>query len=419
MGGVRGWGAQVALVWLCFVLGFAANAVAQSTPSAAAPQVDVHIYSQPGCPYCQRAKAFLKRAQAERDWLKVIDHNIEADAKALREFETLVQIQRIERPGVPLIVIGASHFIGFGGPGTTGADLVAAAERCRFAPCRSLRAAVLAKMKSQTATLGARPKAAPGAQSPRSGFPDKIELPFIGAVATKNLSLPVLTIVIAAVDGFNPCAMWVLIFLIGLLLGIENRVKMWILGGAFLLTSALVYFVFLAAWLNIFLFIGALLWVRLLVGGFAFSAGLLYLHEFAQHSEAYCRITNTDRRRRIMDAARRAIEDHRFYYALGGIIVLAAAVNLIELLCSAGLPAVFANVLSMSEMPVWQYYAYLLLYIAVFLADDTLIFVTAMLTLHATGIAATYSRISHLIGGCAMIVVGILLVFRPEWLAFV
>ena len=145
--------------------------------------------------------------------------------------------------------------------------------------------------------------------------------------------------------------MWVLIFLIGLLVGMEDRARMWTLGAVFLITSALVYFLFLAAWLNIFLLLGALLWIRLLVGGFALAAGLYYLHEFALHSETYCRVTSVDQRRWIMDKARRIVAEGRFDSALGGIIVLAAAVNLIELLCSAGLPAVFANVLSMSDLP--------------------------------------------------------------------
>jgi hypothetical protein len=212
--------------------------------------------------------------------------------------------------------------------------------------------------------------------------------------------------------------MWVLVFLIGLLLGMENKARMWILGGTFLFTSALVYFLFLSAWLNIFLLLGALLWIRIAVGGFALVGGAYYLREFALNPDAVCKVTNSGERRTIMDALKRTVQEEHFWLALAGIVVLAAAVNLIELLCSAGLPAVFTNVLSLSDLPTWQYYAYLLLYISVFLADDAIIFITAMVTLQATGLTASYSRYSHLIGGTAMVIIGVLLIFRPDWLAF-
>lgn len=414
----RAVGAGVVLALLVLIIGLGANVAVHAAVPSADRGIEVHIYSQPGCPYCQRAKAFLRQEQVRRGWLIVIDHDIQTDADALREYQAFVQKLQIEKPGVPLIIVGSTFVIGFDLPSTTGADLIAAAERCRFAPCRDLRAEAVAQVQHQARGSTAGTKNDAHSRQNRQRLPERIKLPLFGSVTTQALSLPVLTVVLAAVDGFNPCAMWVLVFLIGLLLGMANRAKMWALGAAFLLTSGVVYFLFLSAWLNVFLFLGALLFIRLAVGGFAFVAGLFYLHEYALHSEAYCKVTNVDQRRHIMDALKRAVLEKRFAYALGGIIVLAAAVNLIELLCSAGLPAVFTNVLSMSNLPVWQYYMYLALYIVVFLADDILIFVTAMLTLHATGLTATYSRYSHLIGGCAMIMVGILLVFRPDWLSF-
>lgn len=101
------------------------------------------------------------------------------------------------------------------------------------------------------------------------------------------------------------------------------------------------------------------------------------------------------------------------------IMALAVAVNLIELLCSAGIPAAYTQVLALSGLSAAAYYGYLMLYISVFLLDDAIVFVAAMLTLQATGLAATYSRYSHLIGGVVLVGVGPLLIFRPEWLAFV
>jgi hypothetical protein len=211
--------------------------------------------------------------------------------------------------------------------------------------------------------------------------------------------------------------MWVLVFLIGLLLGLNDRFRMWSYGAAFLLTSGAVYFLFMAAWLNLFLFLGSLAWIRLVVGLFALGAGTYYLREFVRNPDAACRVTTAGERQRVMDRLRRAVSDRSFLMAILGIMALAVAVNLIELLCSAGIPAVYTQVLALSDLSPLAYYAHLALYIAVFMLDDTVIFVAAMLTLQATGLAMSYSRWSHLIGGMVLFVIGLLLVLKPEWLA--
>ena len=106
------------------------------------------------------------------------------------------------------------------------------------------------------------------------------------------------------------------------------------------------------------------------------------------------------------------------YLALVGIVVLAFAVNLVELICSAGLPAVYTQVLFLSNLARWQYYFYILFYIFIFMLDDLLIFFIAMTTLRLTGLTTKYSRWSHLIGGILMLIIGLLLIFKPEWLMF-
>jgi hypothetical protein len=251
----------------------------------------------------------------------------------------------------------------------------------------------------------------------RPELPATISIPGIGSIETRALSLPMLTIVLGAVDGFNPCAMWVLVFLIGLLVGMNDPVRMWSYGAAFLLTSGAVYFVFMAAWLNLFLFLGSLAWIRAAVGVFALGAGAYYLREFARNPNAACALTTPGERQRVMDRLKSAVSESSFIMAILGIMALAVAVNMIELLCSAGIPAVYAQVLALSDLTPLGYYAHLALYIAVFMLDDAVIFVAAMLTLQATGLAASYSRWSHLIGGGVLLGIGLMLIFRPEWLA--
>jgi hypothetical protein len=244
-----------------------------------------------------------------------------------------------------------------------------------------------------------------------------VHLPFIGQVDLKAFSLPVLTIILGTLDGFNPCAMWVLLFLISLLLNMPNRKRMWILGAVFIIASSAVYFLFLAAWLNVILFYGLVSWLRIAIAVVAIGSGLYHLREFYLNRSG-CKAADDKKRQKIFAKLRAITQSQLFWVALGGIILLAAAVNLIEMVCSAGLPAIYTSVLSMSHLPAWQYYAYLLLYIFFYMLDDLVVFFVAMIALRTVGISSKYSRWSNLIGGIIIFIIGVLLIFRPTWLSF-
>jgi hypothetical protein len=224
--------------------------------------------------------------------------------------------------------------------------------------------------------------------------------------------------VLGAIDGFNPCAMWALLFLISLLLGMKDRKRMWILGTAFIFTSALVYFTFMAAWLNLILFIGIVAWVRIIIGLIALLGGGYNLKEYFTSPAGVCKVSGGDKKQKFFEKLKDVTKQKNFYIALGGIVVLAFAVNLIELICSAGLPAVYTQVLALSDLSILQYYLYLLFYVFIFMLDDLIVFIIAMKTLEVTGFTAKYSKWSHLIGGILMIAIGLLLIFRPELLMF-
>jgi len=179
-----------------------------------------------------------------------------------------------------------------------------------------------------------------------------------------------------------------------------------------------VYFLFMAAWLNLLLFLGTLFWIRLAVGAVAVAGGAYYLREFWVNRDGVCKVTGQRQRLRVLNHLKALATERNFLLAVAGIVLLAFAVNLIELLCSAGIPAVYTQLLAMSRLPTWQYYSYLLLYILVFMLDDLFVFFAAMVTLQVTGLTATYSRWSHLIGGVVLVAIGALMWFRPAWLMF-
>jgi hypothetical protein len=110
--------------------------------------------------------------------------------------------------------------------------------------------------------------------------------------------------------------------------------------------------------------------------------------------------------------------ERNFLLELTGMVLLAFVVNAVQLVCSAGLPAIYIQVLALSHLPSWQYHAYLMLYILVFMLDDLFVFFVAMKTLKITGLTGSYVRQAHLIGGAVMVLIGLMLLFRPEWLSF-
>jgi hypothetical protein len=309
---------------------------------------------------------------------------------------------------VPLTLVGDAPMRGYWTDETSGAELRRMIGYCLASACPDTVAPL----------LGAQARSGESVAATSASVPPVINLPVIGEVRTADLSLPVLTIALGALDGFNPCAMWVLVFLIGLLVGMQDRFRMWTLGTAFIAGSALVYFLFMAAWLNFLLFIGAVVWVRAAVGLVALGGGFYYLREYFRNPDAACPVTAPQARRRVFESLRKLANERRFWLALTGIVALAFAVNLVELLCSAGIPAVYTQVLALSQLPAWQYYAYLALYILVFMLDDLFVFVVAMKTLQITGVTTRYSRFSHLAGGVVLLGIGALLLLRPDLLMF-
>ena len=395
-------------------LGGAHSQEPPAQPPSDGKAVSAYLFWSPTCPHCLKAKTFLETLAKANPAVRLHALEVGNNEENNRAFMGAVERFGIERPGVPLITIGDKVFIGYGEDATTGAELRAALDDCRRRRCADVGGDIV---RAAAEPSGA-PAPAGSAEALRPQIPTTVSLPLIGEIDTRTLSLPVLTIVLGFVDGFNPCAMWALVFLIGLLVGMKDPVRMWTYGLVFLVTSAVVYLAFMAAWLNVFMFLGSLGVIRIAIGVFALGAAGYYLWQFWSNPDAACPVTSSGERQHVMARFREVTAERSFLVAIAGIIVLAALVNLIELLCSAGIPAIYTQVLALSDLSRGAYAGYLLLYISVFLIDDIIVFVMAMLTLQAAGLAATYSRYSHLLGGVVLAAVGFMLLFRPDWLAF-
>ena len=252
-----------------------------------------------------------------------------------------------------------------------------------------------------------------------AGLVETIKL-FGKDIKISSVSLPVLAVIVGFLDGFNPCAMWVLIFLISMLFNMENKKRMWALGITFLTTSALVYMAFMFAWLGAVVSFASIKWFRLLIAFVALIAGIVNLRSFINSlkKDDGCEVVDEKKRKRIITRIKNITKEKSFFLALSGVILLAFSVNIIELACSVGLPLIFTQTLALNNLSAIEYLIYILIYIFFFLIDDIIVFAIAMFTLNITGISTRYTKYSHLIGGIIMVIIAILMAFKPEWLMF-
>ncbi len=404
-------------------------------------QVNLYLFWSKTCPHCAREKEFLQKISPNYPNLLVHYYEI-SDPQSNFILRTVGEKFKIETSGVPITIVGKGYFVGYYNDEITGKtitnlyekyvekgdpDLVGAIirelEGVKNTPTPILEQLTDTPILTSTITETVTPIQADDLVEGNSidksiQIPKNINIPLLGSINIKDLSLPAMAILLGALDGFNPCAMWTLLFLISLLLGMKDKKRRWILGSVFIFSSAFVYLLFMAAWLNLILFIGFIIWVRVLIGLVALSGGGYNLREYIVNKDSGCKVTSDEKRQKVFDRLKNITQEKKFLLALGGIVLLAFAVNLVELICSAGLPVVFTQVLALSNLTRFQYYLYMILYIFVFMLDDLFVFLTAMVTLEVTGISTKYSRYSHLIGGILMIIIGLLLIFRPELLMF-
>lgn len=395
--------------------------------SAQGKPVNLYFFWSKTCPHCKKEEAFLEKIEPRYSNLVIHDFEVGANIQNALLFRRIGEELKIEVGGVPMTFIGKSYIVGFHSDQTTGAQIVALIERLGEEGDPDVVGQIVNPGKPTISptitpipTVTEEPELTPTPveETKTINVPEELNIPFIGAVAIKNLSLPALTLIVAFLDGFNPCAMWVLLFLISMLLGMKNRTRMWILGITFIAASSFVYFLFLSAWLNLFLFLGFVFWVRILVGIVALTMGVYQLRDYVKNKDGACEVAGSEKRKKIFEKIKNITQNRKLLLALLGIIVLAFAVNLIELVCSAGLPAIYTQVLTLTPLPRWQYYLYLLFYIFIFMIDDMFVFVLAMTTLKAVGIEGKYARYSRLVGGIIILAIGILMLFKPELLMF-
>lgn len=363
----------VCLVWLALVPGWAtAQAPAESSPALV-------VYVRDGCPHCAEAKAYLPQFAAEHPWLRIEYRAVDRDPAARDELARISRAAGLWPPGVPTFVYGDRVLPGFDDPAHTG----------------PLLDALVAGI-------------APGAQS--------VDTEWFGTLSVERLGLPLFTLALGLLDGFNPCAMWVLLFLLSLLVHLRDRRRMALIAGTFVLVSGAVYYAFMAAWLNLFLALGLSAALRIALALLALAIAAVHIKDFFRPQQGFSLSIPEAAKPGLYARMRRVVQAGSLWPALVGVSTLALAVNLVELLCTAGLPAMYTAILTQQQLPPGTHYAYLGLYILGYVFDDSLMVGSAVLALSSRKLGQGAGRWLKLISGLVMLALGAIMLLRPEWL---
>ncbi|MCP9815166.1 glutaredoxin family protein [Synechococcus sp. GreenBA-s] len=354
------------------------------TPSLAPAQpgvggAELQVFVREGCPHCAAAKAFLPELRRQRPEIRVRLRPLDSDPAAIDDLLRYSRQAGIQAPGVPTFVLEDQVLVGFNGAEGRGKELLALIDR-------------------------------------RERASTNVSLGRFGSLSASALGLPIFTLAMGLLDGFNPCAMWVLLFLLSLLVHWRDRRRMALVAGTFVFVSGAVYYAFMAAWLNVFLLLGFTAWLRLLLGSLALVLGVVNLSEFWRKGPDFTLSIPASAKPGLYARMRGVMQSRSLPAALVAVAGLAVVVNAVELLCTAGLPAVYTAVLSQQNLGLAAHYGYLGLYIVGYIADDALMVGIAVLALSSNKLTEGTGRWLKLISGVVMVALALLLLLRPGWL---
>ena len=347
-------------------------------------KINLYLFHGRDCPHCEQERKWLKSIEKEyKEYLNIYMFEVWYDKDNQTMMNKVKEKLEITKSGVPLTIIGEEYYVGY-------SDSIASIMENKIKEYTDIE---------DTSNI--------------------VKIPMLGEVNMKSVSIPLVAVVLGFIDGFNPCAMWILLFLINMLFGMKEKKKAWILGLTFLFISGLVYFLSMLG-INLVLGVATIKWIKILIAIFILIAGIFNFRKYliTRKKNAGCTIVDDRKRKKIVARMKKIMNSKSFLISIFGIIVLAVSVNLVELACSLGFPLIFTEMLDLNSIKGITKIIYLLIYILFYMIDDIVVFSISMITLEATGITNKYSKLCTLISSIIMIIIGSLLIIKPDWLMF-
>ena len=357
-------------------------------------RVHLYFFWSKKCPHCLEALSEMSQITKDYPWLTLHSLELTEHPDNVKQYLQMAEVFEIQARSVPAFFYCGRYSIGYNSDKTTGIYL-----RNNILNCyqqASENPAIAHDLRLSNDQL------------------DIINLPLLGKLETQQLSLPILTFIIAALDAFNPCAFFVLLFLLSMMVHGRSKTRLLMIGSVFVFFSGLMYFLFMSAWLNVFLLMGELKLVTLLAGVMAVVIALINIKDFFLFKQGVSlSISDTDRQR-LLDRIRKLLSMDSLPTVILASIVLAIAANTYELLCTAGLPMLYTRILTLRELEAAQYYLYLLFYNIIYIIPLLVIVILFTMKLGTRKLSEKEGRILKLLSGIMMLQLGILLIISPQ-----
>jgi hypothetical protein len=415
----------------------------------------VLVFTREGCPRCAQAMPYVRGLPGRYPGLSVEIFEVTRDINARAWCERLTRQAGIRAPGFPTFHLFGRTIVGYSGLETTGAQIETMLQAAS-APAGAMQGAAPATRgpssvpdrsgflrapgmliltafqlppprdegglppeadlppEAEEPVVHNVPGAIPGAE--RGPPPETIRVPVLGRLEVRDLGMPLFTFLIGLVDGFNPCAMWVLVFLLSVLAGLRDRRKIVLIAGTFVVVSGLVYYAFMTAWLNVFLLIGFARPAQVILGLMGVFIGAVNIKDFFAFRRGLSLSIPESAKPGIYSLVHAVAAARRLTAALAGAIVLALLVNTVELLCTAGLPALYTQILTYRNYPLWVNYLYLGLYIVAYMLDDAVVLTIVVVTLSRGRLQEREGRWLKLVSGLVILGLGLVMLVKPGWL---
>jgi hypothetical protein len=339
----------------------------------------LEVFVRDGCPHCADAKAFLPKLANNRPWLIISYRPVDTDADARNDLIEYSHTSGMWPPGVPTFAFNGQVLVGFESAEISAGKLAALVD------------SGLVKDES-------------------------IDTGLFGKISVSSIGLPLFTLAIGLLDGFNPCAMWVLLFLLSMLVHLKSRLRMALIAGAFVLISGAVYYAFIAAWLNVFLLVGMTKSINFAIASIAILIGVINIKDYFIINKGFSLSIPMSAKPGLYARMRATVMSDSLLLSLATAAALAIVVNFLELLCTAGFPAVYTSILAQHHLTSAEHYAYLGLYILGYMADDTLMVATAVVALSSQKLTERAGQWLKLLSGVVMLLLGAIMLFKSEWL---
>lgn len=401
---------------------FYISQIGYSDGNSQSKKVKIEYFGRKDCKNCANLEKFLKELSTKRDDFEYVEHKID-ESKEEKVFfdETTSKLKLVK--GTPIIYIDGHIIQGFNTADTTGKEIENLINSGKTKDkILTLKEYVESGQTGNVSSNGAVCTGDTVCEVPglTKGAENQVlvNIPIINkTVDLTNYSLLTMSIILGTIDGFNPCAMWVLVLFLTALIAVGNKVKMFRVAGLFILAEAVMYFFILNAWIYAWDFVGLDKWVTPLVGIVGIIGGIFFIRNYLKKGDTLeCEVTDFEQRAKISKKIKDIANKPFTLLTALAIIGLALSVNVIEFACSVGIPQTYTKILQINEVPFWTRQFYTFIYIIGYMIDDIIVFGFALMSVNKLQLTTKYSKWVNLFGGILMIILGLIMLIKPSLL---